>query len=457
MVKTLVSNASENATQVYKRADLLSQGEPYRFSLPPTYVRVAMTCAVIAFAAQMVFYIGREWAIHRQVGRQVRRVPPFWNNLFNVAMIFMYMAIGVIVFGLIQMQEPQELREEESSPLPLSAGVFCANSLLVLYMALYAALQIAKTMDVDFRERGMYPESLTDPSRYIIEVLKIGASTIQTAPMLAVLCVAVQLTINARNEELPGVVENAMYMSCFALFLQAAVAIATPFLTGAELKVVPGMGGAPDVVDFASDHPHMFNVMSGARWICTAVLYGAVAVICSFLWSQKDSPSWVILVMHLATYFFIVHLFLFVTFSLRTVLGGGMNDAVRTLVTAKDAVALCPMLAVLFMESWVAASNVRTPLGTGVPQGYAQDYMFVATWALLIQLLSCFINGFVFSLPKDSKVMRTCGNTLRGGLAAISVVFYLAMVTVYVSTVVVIVARYTNTSRSATGAGAWFG
>ena len=74
------------------------------------------------------------------------------------------------------------------------------------------------------------------------------------------LCVAVQLTINARNEELPGVksqakqqrgekvtgrscrscmgqserpslgrlggvVENAMYMSCFALFLQAGCSL----------------------------------------------------------------------------------------------------------------------------------------------------------------------------------------------------------------------------------------
>ena len=38
---------------------------------------------------------------------------------------------------------------------------------------------------------------------------------------LAVACVAVQLTVESRTEKLPSAVENAMYMSCFALYLQA--------------------------------------------------------------------------------------------------------------------------------------------------------------------------------------------------------------------------------------------
>eukprot|EP00434_Breviolum_minutum_P023777 symbB.v1.2.020972.t2/scaffold1791.1/size101237/12 len=101
----------------------------------------------------MVFYTGREWTIHKQAGMQVRRVPAFWNNLFNISMIFMYMAIGVTVFGLIEMQQPKEL-VEEGGEVPMSAGIFCSNALLVLYLSLYAALQIAKTLDVEFRERG---------------------------------------------------------------------------------------------------------------------------------------------------------------------------------------------------------------------------------------------------------------------------------------------------------------
>jgi len=440
---------------VYKRADTLAHQEPYKYGLPPTYVQVAFTCAVLAFATQMVFYTGREWTIHKQAGMQVRRVPAFWNNLFNISMIFMYMAIGVTVFGLIEMQQPKEL-VEEGGEVPMSAGIFCSNALLVLYLSLYAALQIAKTLDVEFRERGTHAASLTDPSRYVIEVLKMGASSVQTAPMLAVAFIAVQLTIEARTEKLPGVVETAMYLSCFALFLQAIVCIITPFITNSELKVVRGTVETPDMVDFATGHPQMFSLMSGIRWICTAILYVGVAITCAYLWSQKDAPAWVILVMHLITYFFTVHFFLWLCFTLRSVNGGSM-DALRTLTTAKDTVAICPMLALLFIECWVAALDLTTPSGArGVPQGYGQDYMFVATWALLIQLVMCVANGFVFSLPKDLQVMKVFGNSVRGGLSAIWFVYYLAMVTVYASILIVFMARYTNKSSTASGTGAWF-
>ncbi|CAE7230139.1 unnamed protein product [Symbiodinium sp. CCMP2456] len=110
---------------VYKRADTLGAGEPYTYGLPPDYVRIAMAVAVMAFAAQMVSYTGREWAIHKQAGRPIRRVPSFWNNIFNVAMwpaecplqescdlsiqlrLCMYLAVTVVIAGLIQMPHAQ--------------------------------------------------------------------------------------------------------------------------------------------------------------------------------------------------------------------------------------------------------------------------------------------------------------------------------------------------------------
>eukprot|EP00439_Symbiodinium_sp_Y106_P075202 s1975_g14.t2 len=271
---------------------------------------------------------------------------------------------------------------------------------------------------------------------------------------LAVFCVGVQLTVDAHREELPSTVETAMYICCLSLFVQAAVATATPFITRAELKVVPG---TVDIVDFATGHPRLYIFMSSLRWVSTAAMYLGVCVICAHLWRQTDEPVWVILVMHLGTYFFIVHFCLFLCVSIRQLSNVSMLDGIRTLTTAKDTVSICPMLSVLFIECWVAANDIRTPAGLpGVPQGFAQDYMFVATWAMLMQLVVCFVNGFVYTLPKDSKVMRLCGNSLRGGLTAISIVFYLTLVTVYASILVVLVSRYTNTPRAATGVGAWF-
>ena len=50
----------------------------------------------------------------------------------------------------------------------------------------------------------------------------------------------------------------------------------TPFVTAAELQVVPGNAETPDVVDFATGHPQLFNLMSGLRWLCTAILWAQV-------------------------------------------------------------------------------------------------------------------------------------------------------------------------------------
>eukprot|EP00434_Breviolum_minutum_P023778 symbB.v1.2.020972.t3/scaffold1791.1/size101237/12 len=318
---------------------------------------------------------------------------------------------------------------------------------------------IQRQRSIDMTERAAFCQLMGMPSPTL--ALTGGSPLLQLpdekqAGTLAVAFIAVQLTIEARTEKLPGVVETAMYLSCFALFLQAIVCIITPFITNSELKVVRGTVETPDMVDFATGHPQMFSLMSGIRWICTAILYVGVAITCAYLWSQKDAPAWVILVMHLITYFFTVHFFLWLCFTLRSVNGGSM-DALRTLTTAKDTVAICPMLALLFIECWVAALDLTTPSGArGVPQGYGQDYMFVATWALLIQLVMCVANGFVFSLPKDLQVMKVFGNSVRGGLSAIWFVYYLAMVTVYASILIVFMARYTNKSSTASGTGAWF-
>lgn len=437
---------------VYKRADTLAHGEPGKYDLPPFYVRFAMGACVIAFGVQMVLYICREFTINKYVGKgHSMSAAAFWNTLANIAMLAMYVAAGFIIFGLISMSQPRE-EVQQQGPLEISSGIFCCNVLVVLYFAVYAALQIAKTLDIWHMGRGNHAEALSDPFRYVIEVLKIAASSMQLAPMLAVVFVAVQLAVDADKKAMPRVVETAMYLCCFTVCVQVAVAIITPFATRAKLEAT--QGGIPD---FSTDHDRLFNLMSIIRGVCMAALYGALCILCSYLWGQKEAPVWTILVTHLATYFFVVYLFLWLVVTFRQIADGGLTSGMRTLTTAKNAVNLAPMLSILFMESWVKASGIQSTSGrTGVPQGSAQDYMFVATWSMLFQLILCFFNGFVFTLPKDSKVMRSCGACVRAGLTIISLLFYLAMVTIYACTVMVLASLFTNTSQSATGAGAWF-
>jgi len=437
---------------VNKRADNLTKGSPAHYDLPPRYVRETMPLCVLAFGVQMVLYIIKEWHINRGVDRQ-RMASAFWNTIFNLAMLGMYAGTGVIIYGVVDMKQPETLRQM-NGPVPISSGTFCSICLVILYFVVYAALHVARTLDIWHLGRGYSPEVLQDPFRYVIEVLKIAATTMSFAPMLAVVMIAVQLTVDTAQEKLPGPVETSMYLCSFVLLVQVALAIVTPFITAAELKVVPGR---IDVVDFVTERTKLFLLMSIIRWVCMAALYIGIGVICTYLWRQHDEPSWAVLVTHLSTYFFLVYLVLWGAITVRQLNGGGMTSGIRTLTNAKDTVALCPMLAILFLESWVSARCMTDTNGQhGQPQGFAQDYMFVASYAMLVQIILCLISGLIWTLPKDSKVMRVCPSIVRSGVSAVSFLFYLSMVVVYTSILLVLISLFTLSPESATGVGAWF-
>jgi hypothetical protein len=441
---------------VYKRAHNLASGGslPETYNLPPSYVSTAMPWCVAAFGVQTVLYVIKEWNLNKVADlNYISPAATFWNTIFNLAMAGMYVATGIIIYGVLDMKQPEELNVERGS-VALSSGTFCSLCLVVLYFAVYAALHVAKTLDIWHLGRGTSPEVLCDPFRYLIEVLKLTATTMDLAPMLAVLLIAAQLTVDATNDKLPDTVETSMYLCCFVLFVQVALSILTPFATAAELKVVPGR---TDIVDFSTNWHRLFLLSSIIRWVCMAAMYVGIGFICSYLWRDSHEPRWAALVTHLATYFFIVNLAVSATNVIRQLLGGGITTGIRTLSTAKDIVALCPMLAILFIESWVKAAEITTTLGQrGEPQGYAQDYMFIASFALLSQLILTCINGLVWTLPKDSKVMRGCGHFVRAGLSAISFVFYLAMVTTYASVLMVLFSLFTVSPSNAISSGSLF-
>eukprot|EP00930_Biecheleria_cincta_P007433 TRINITY_DN108650_c0_g1_i1.p1 TRINITY_DN108650_c0_g1~~TRINITY_DN108650_c0_g1_i1.p1 ORF type:complete len:594 (+),score=83.62 TRINITY_DN108650_c0_g1_i1:82-1782(+) len=436
---------------VFMRTDVLTRHDPGKYDLPANYVRFALPVCVGAVALQMVLHIVREWFFN--TGGSTNRFYILSMYFYNIAMCFMYGSALVIIVGLIFMSQPEEVLKL-AGPLKLSPAVFCCNCLLVLYFVVHAALHISKMLDVWNLGRGVSPAILTEPSRYVIEVLKIAAMAIQLAPMLAVLFIAVQLTVDVEVETFPVYVETCMYFGSFLLFVQVAVAIITPFATRAQLKASPGRA---ELVDFVTDRPRLFMLLSIVRGFCMLAMYLSLFAIGVYLWSRTDAPIWVVLVVHLGSYYLLVYLLFWLTVTFRQFSDAGMTDGLRTMVTAKDTVAICPMLAVLFMHSFLKASSMINDHGApGRPQGFAQDYMFVATYAMLLQLILCLVNGLFFTAPADTKLMRSCGHLVRAGLSLVSIFFYLSMLTVFTCTLMVLASVFTISPQTATGAGAWF-
>jgi len=433
------------------RADTLTRNDPGKYDLPADYVRFALPVCVSAFAFQMLLHIVREWFLN--TGGATNRFYALSMYFYNIAMCVLYLSALVIIVGLISMSQPEEVLRLKG-PLKLSPGVFCCNCLLVLYFAVHAALHVSKMLDVWNLGRGSSPAILQEPSRYVIEVLKIAATAIQLAPMLAVLFIAVQLTVDMGVETLPLYVETCMYLGSFLLFVQVAVAIITPFVTRAQLKASPGRA---ELVDFVTDRPRLFMLLSIVRGFCMLTMYLSLCAIGVYLWSLTDAPIWVVLVVHLGSYYLLVYLLFWLTVATRQFSDAGMTSSLRTMVTAKDTVAICPMLAILFMHSFLKAASITNDQGVaGRPQGFAQDYMFVATYAMLFQLMLCLVNGLFFTAPANTKLMRSCGDLVRAGLSLVSILFYLSMLTVFTCTLMVLASVFTISPHTATGEGAWF-
>lgn len=438
---------------VYKRADTLTMHHPEKYELPQTHVDIALQACVIAFAMQMVLYIIKEWNINKQDASGVAPANQMsiWVSFHHVAGFVMYASAITVIVGLLSMSQPSDLVNSKGE-LPLSAGVFCCNCLVVLYFAVYAILHIARMFGNHWQGRTLPAEQLTDKSRYLYEVFKIAATAMQSAPMLAVLFIAIQLTVDSGAEPLPDATETCMYLCTFLLFLQVALAVITPFATGAKLKASPLRA---ELVDFETNWQRLFMLMSTIKNFCMIATYMALFVIGYHVWTAEDMPVWKILVVHLVTFYFLVHLFFYLTVATRSLMArsGGMDDGIKTMITAKDAVAFCPMLAILFLHCWVKATSIKGVDGkTGQPQGYAQDCMFVATFGMLLQLILCMANGVFFTTVKDGRG----GSFARTGLRLVSIMFYLAMLGVHVSALTVLVSSFLISPSNATGAGTWF-
>merc|ERR1719408_939744 len=69
----------------------------------------------------------------------------------------------------------------------------------------------------------------------------------------------------------------------------------------------------------------------------------------------------------------------------------------QTMENAKATVQFAPMLAILFVGTRMRALQITQ--NRGAPQGWVQDGMYMATWAILIQFLMCLIIGFATGHP----------------------------------------------------------
>jgi len=220
--------------------------------------------------------------------------------------------------------------------------------------------------------------------------------------------------------------------------------------------------------DMEYEVPNAFlaKSLTVCRFVIMLLVYvAAFAVVCSVFTikhPQGDeltpplSPT-MQCVVNLASQYFFIYLLLWIFYTVEDFTNYDLGMVRNAIESAKTTVQFAPMLAVLFVGTRMRALQISK--NQGAPQGWAQDGMFLATWAVFIQFLMCLVmpvfTGKQYtpdSLDGSSKDNNTVANPV--GAWIVTIVRYLALLALYVGVVTVIVSVFLITPETANGRGA---
>merc|ERR1719321_324612 len=138
--------------------------------------------------------------------------------------------------------------------------------------------------------------------------------------------------------------------------------------------------------------------ITAARFVIMLCVYsGAVAVVCSVFTIEHPkgaehtpplSPT-MQCVTNLASQYFFIYLLLWIFYTVKDFFDYDLAFLKDAIETAKTTVQFAPMISVLFIATRMRALQISK--NQGALQGWAQDGMYLCSWALLVQFLMCLL------------------------------------------------------------------
>merc|ERR1719324_698685 len=383
---------------VRMRAIQLSQGKTEYYHLPPDYVKFWMQACSWAVLIQTLLVLalplvlGKSPSVSEDGSPEVPEgggiVAKILGALRWVAMAMLYGGFTVVCYGGITMKAPADLWEdEEGGAPPVSPAVQCTMNLACQYFFVYLAIAVIQTTE-QFGGRS-------ETTRKLASVFQLATNTVNFAPMLAILFIGARmraLQIDPKTGNPQPWAQNCFYLCAGSLALQLVLVLAVPLLLGG--RVIKGESEGD--VSFEIANPTLFWILSMVRFALMLALYGgftAVIVSVNIIKAEDgDTPAVspaMQCVMNLTIQYFFVYLLIWVLLTLKQLalvsLKPFLSVAIPTMEAAKGSVMFCPMLAVLFIGLRMRALQITDNKGS--PQKWAQQAMFLATYAVLLQVL----------------------------------------------------------------------
>jgi len=302
-----------------KRAETLSEGNPSAYNLPPEWLKVAIIICTAAFCAQAALYAFCEIA-----GRSNSRswAAQMLSDWFQVATALMYISILFVIFGVVFMHNLTPAYPQASWAQP-AHGTICTIILAVGYFTIHLSMHALNTMSVS---------CITSFPSFWLEIMRLCAITMSSAPMLSVLFMGAQISMDWDGTQMTPKCEVCMYICTCAVLLQVILVIMTPSLTSAELQ------SSGPRVEFVTMNQDVFMMISIVRWILMAAMYIGIVIVFLAIWKISAVPQMTLFLVRLSVVFFSVYATLWMAVSLQQVCQGGFSNVINLASAAKDVV-----------------------------------------------------------------------------------------------------------------------
>jgi len=395
---------------------------------------------------------------------------PFSNSILRISFtvlryltfLGLYVGFGGVCVGIFMFEPPKDVWEGPVTDI--SPAVACTMTLSTVFFLVYLLMAIS-------RSYTQFTAGTTGNTHFE-HTMEMAASTMDMAPMLCVLFLATRmraLQMDPVHGNPQRWAQNCFYLCTYAIIVQTCVAVFVPLVLGG--KVQKGRAAGDMVVsELDMMQGYLAKGLSVLRFLIMLCVYaGALAVVCAvFTMEHPDGKEHTIpvspmmqCVINLSFQYFFIYILLWIFITVEDFFPDMKLDFVRDAIeSAKSTVQFAPMLCVLFIATRMRALQITD--NKGAPQGWAQDGMYLASWALLVQFLMCLVmpifTGKTYAVDSLDGAPAKEGTSKEPvsspvGAWVVTVTRYVALIALYGGVILVVCGALLMTPETATGRG----
>merc|ERR1719313_1253348 len=431
---------------------------------PPVWAQICMyfcTYAVLLMTlivCVIPLFTGETIGVDPKTGDIPQDTQPFKSQACAIAftvlkyliLLMLYGGALAVVYAICTFVPPAGTWPE-GKKFPVAPAVQCTMILACQYFLVYGGVQVARTWT-----------QFTNLRMTKFENAMVTATTsMNFAPMLAVLFIGARmraLQMDPVNGSPQPWAQRCFFMCTYALLAQTICSVLVPVVLQGEVKP----GKVEGDMEYTIENKLFGTILSIGRYVMMICIYvGFSCVIYSIIVMQHPmGPEYtppisatMQCVINLTFQFFFIYLWIWVAITIKEFTGEEWSLMTQTMENAKGTVLFCPMLAIMFVGTRMYALQITD--NKGAPPGWAQDGMYMATWALLIQFIMIMVTPFATGKPgrvdEDGNIKWEPEHKVL--FYAVQAVRWLGYILLYGGVIAVIVAVYTMTPETCTGRG----